>query len=73
MKSKLRSINQPDDVETRIVSLKEMVEAMGASSDDDTFRWFQTSYAQPDGSIHHKETLRVTMRQARAELDVVKK
>lgn len=73
MKSKLPSVNSPPDIPTLTVSLKEMVEAMAASADDETFRWFQTSYVQPDGSIHYKETLRVTMGQARAELDVVKK
>ena len=57
-----------DDVVTREVSLKEMVEAMSKEPDETTFRWFQTSYIGDRGQICAGDTLRVTMAQARREL-----
>ncbi len=46
------------DVPTRDVTLREMVEAMSRYKDEETFRWF----------AKEGENLRVTMKQARAEL-----
>lgn len=56
--------------ETREVSLREILEAMAHCRDDETFRWFQTSYVGGDFQIHAGPTLRVTMGQARRELGV---
>jgi hypothetical protein len=44
---------------TKDVTLREMIEAMSAYADDDTFRWFTVDAAC---------TVRVTMGQARKEL-----
>lgn len=59
-----------DGQETRLVTLREMVEHLSYLGDDETFRWYQTSRVAPDGSIRAGETLRVTMRQARLELRI---
>lgn len=52
----------------RDVSLREMLEAMASYRDDETFRWFQTSVPGERGWAEARETLRVTMGQARREL-----
>lgn len=59
-----------DYIDTRYVTLREMVEAMAHCPDDQAFRWFQTSYTAADGSIHPGPTFRVSMAQARSELGV---
>lgn len=56
----------------RDVTLKSMLEAMHYYRDDETFRWFQTSYVGADGNIYPSATLRVTMGQARRELGLTK-
>jgi hypothetical protein len=50
--------------------MREMVEAMSKLPDDAVFRWYQDSYAAPDGSIQPADTMCVTMGQARAELGI---
>lgn len=57
-------------VKTREVSLREMLEAMARQSDDQPFRWYQTSSVARDGSIQADETLVVTMAQARRDLGI---
>ncbi len=52
----------------RDVSLREMLEAMSAISDDETFRWYQTSVVGPGGVPEATDTLRVSMGQARREV-----
>lgn len=58
---------------TRTVSLREMVEAMASSADDETFRWYQTSVVNDRGEPSATDTLRVSMGQARAELGIARK
>lgn len=58
-------------VETKQVSLREMVEAMAHEKDDAPFRWYQTSFTGSDGTdvvINAGPTLLVTMGQVRREL-----
>lgn len=50
------------------VTLREMIEAMAASKDDETFRWYQTSKVGSNGVPQPGPTLRVSMGQAREEL-----
>ena len=58
-------------IPVREVSLREMLEAMAHMRDDETFRWYQTSKIQPDRGWHEcKDTLRVTVGQARRELGI---
>ena len=49
----------------RDVSLREMVDAMAKCRDDETLRWFTVSYINERGEPACKETLRVTMAEAR--------
>lgn len=59
-----------DGIPTRDVTLREMVTLLAYMKDADVFRWHQTSYVTSDGSIQAGETLRVTMGQARNELNI---
>jgi len=52
----------------RDVTLREMLEAMSHSRDDETFRWFQTSTIGAGGVAQATDTLRVSMEQARREV-----
>ncbi len=52
----------------RDVTLREMLEAMSAYSDDETFRWYQTSTVNARGEPQATDTLRVSMGQARREV-----
>lgn len=49
----------------RVVSLVEMLEAMGEQSDDETFRYYQTSYVGTQGWHIPGETLRLTFGEVR--------
>ncbi len=58
-------------LETREVSLRELVEQMAHVPDDETFRWYQDSKLIPSGGWHQPTvTYRVTMGQARRELGI---
>jgi hypothetical protein len=52
----------------RDVTLREMLEAMGAYRDDETFRWFQTSVVNDRGEPEATNMLHVSMGQARLEV-----
>lgn len=56
--------------ETRDVTLREMVEAMGQLPDDTVFRWYQDSVVIPDRGWHQPTvTMRITLGQLRRELE----
>lgn len=56
--------------ETRDVTLREMVEAMGHLPDDTVFRWYQDSVVIPDRGWHQPTvTMRITLGQLRRELE----
>ena len=57
-----------DTVATRDATLREMLDATAHYPDDGVFRWFQQSEISPDGSIHPRETLRLTFGQVRREI-----
>jgi hypothetical protein len=57
-----------DNLITRDVTLREMLDATAYYSDDEVFRWFQASYVSGDGKIHPHETLRLTIGQVRREI-----
>lgn len=57
--------------ETKVVTLREMIDAMSHCRDDETFRWLQTSYVGGDSQIHAGPTLRVTMAQARRDVGIL--
>lgn len=52
----------------RDVTLRELLESMASRSDDETFRWFQTSVVNSRGETVPTITLRVSMGQARREV-----
>ncbi len=58
----------PMSLETKEVSLRELVAAMAKSKDEDTFRWFQDSVINARGEPQATVTYRVTMGQVRQEL-----
>lgn len=55
----------------RDVTLREMLEAMSSYRDDESFRWFQTSFVNGRGEPQATDTLRVSMGQARLEVSLV--
>lgn len=52
----------------RDVTLREMLEAMSGYSDDETFRWYQTSIVNSRGEPDATDLLRVSIGQARREV-----
>ena len=54
---------------TKAVTLAEMLEAMRRFSDNDTFRYFQTSYVNGDGVPCPGECLRLTFGELRGMID----
>jgi len=54
-------------VEPREAPFEEIIEALAehGERDDDVFRYYTTSYVAQDGSIHHKETLYITVGELR--------
>lgn len=53
---------------TRDVTLRELIEAMSQSEDDEVFRWFQISYVDSSGVPAPGDTLRLTIGQVRREM-----
>lgn len=54
-----------DGLETRRVSLRELIEAMAHVPDDEIFRWFQGSTLGGEGTTQATVTYCVTMKDAR--------
>lgn len=62
-----------DSLETRDMTLREMIEAM-EGPDEEVFRWYQDSVVIPSKGWHQPTvTMRVTLGQARRELGIDRK
>ncbi len=60
-----------DGLESRDVTLREMVEAMASLPDEAVFRWYQDSVVVPELGWHRPTvTMRITMGAIRRELGI---